>query len=112
MSDCDNHRSRRALRHFTKILKALLEIYLNKKNSGQVAAYLGLSQIIDRKLACSDSWLGKRNKWSETSDWRYAYEGKILINIDTNIHWAGSRIAHEHENKISQQAIEWFKTQY
>ena len=56
--------------------------------------YLGCTQRIDRKLACPDSRSAKRISEARLPIDRYACEGKIVINIDINVHRAEVTICH------------------
>jgi len=77
--------------------------------------YLGCTQRIDRKPTCPDSRSAKRISEARLPIDRYACEGKIVINIDINLHRAKVTIchliAHKHptyrEKKIPERAIEW-----
>ena len=91
------------------------KIYLHKKNSGQTTVYLGCTQRIDRKPTCPDSRSAKRISEARLPIDRYACEGKIVINIDINLHRAKVTICHliahkrptYREKKIPERAIEW-----
>ena len=70
------------------------KIYIHKKNPGQATMYLGCTQRIDRKIACSDSQLAKRISEARPPIDRYACEGKIVINININIYCMEVTICH------------------
>ena len=99
----------------TRYYWEIRKIYLHKKNSGQATVYLGCTQRIDRKLACPDSRSAKRISEARPPIDRYACKGRIVINIDFNIHRAKVTICHliphelptYRENKIPERAIEW-----